>query len=510
MPEEEIQVERRKENLKKISNLDQNSESKNKKIQKRSEFNYIYILILATIGMFFLKDINLEFYVNKALENQMVRKIVSENIIEINKEITYEYKKSLNDINIIEEDILLLKEKMVVLLKPMDENQKIIDFKMYADATEKLDTYKNRLNYISKDYGFMLQRIKKNYSDIEIEDPNKKLKRILDISERISIEKAFLNKRINILDGYVKKYQFSIYTEIIKHIVLMLFLVIIFFIVLKSKEKVLFKEKDRKELEKDQNNTIILNYQLFKVSLKKYMIILYVFLLLLSISINNSTYLITGISAIGIFLAIGLREQLGDVLLWVYMNNAHFSAIKVGDKFKIADAGYPAGIYTLTRVTPLTSILYNSRTNGFLTFKNSDFFKKNRKNIVIENMFNLSLNYILSKNYNFTNFYNEVANMLKKVIKENHKDFEKDFNLIRENFVNVKTRFGDFPKIKTENMSIKIVPEDKDSYRITIDLTIFSTTKKESEIEILLYTEFLEAFKKAELNSNGTGYSDFY
>ena len=226
-----------------------------------------------------------------------------------------------------------------------------------------------------------------------------------------------------------------------------------------------------------------------KIRIRTGLITIFITILISIYLIENISYFLTTLSLVSAVLVLGIREQLGDILVGLLFNLKFTNSIlkisfNKGDKIEFSSVPKLKGIYTITSFNFFKTILFNESSNEFVSIRNTDLIKNEVRHLPLNKLHTFNLKYLVPM---FTNTI-ELNTMIAEHIDSKLKDekFKLNFSEIKEQIPSIRNNFGRIPKIRN-NVKFFYKSRNEISLELSINFSLYSPEYKTD-----LYTMFYQ------------------
>lgn len=392
---------------------------------------------------------------------------------------------------------------------PSEMENKVIDHKMLTFNIEKISKKIKMINdTIEGKKVNMLNYIQTNLEILELRKEKDKL--ILEISSmdkyNFTIYKDKVHDLTQLFD-YNKVLIREVREAIMVMIMQLMLLSLVFFIVYLTLVKIKTKNiaEELKMNTEFEDEVTLIRYH--KIRLRTIMLSLYFGLLITLYLIGNVKFFLTTLSLVSAVFMLGVREQLGDMIVGILFNaratkNIMKGSFLIGDKIEFINNTDLKGNYLILKFNLFKTVLYNESRNEFISIRNTDLIRNEVRHIPLNKLHMLNLKYTIPNTVEITELNKIISEGLEEELKKDR--YNLSFTEIRAEIPEVKNIYGKIPKLKN-NLRFFYKSKNEMSFILTISFTVYA-----NDLKIDVYNHYYSYVHKI-LLENGIyeGFKDF-
>lgn len=208
------------------------------------------------------------------------------------------------------------------------------------------------------------------------------------------------------------------------------------------------------------------NYKQTKKTLIKLYFFVFIFLSLIFVMKDNLNIFIPVITGLIVLLIFSLKEQLNNIFLGILFKSPINTTIHEGLEFYFKDK--PNETFKIVKINLFKSILKNDKTGKIESIENKDLNLLPLIHKPLKDLSYITFKYIIPNELNVENYKKRIEDFIKSSPKNEAFDFSK----YREIIFDLKEKYNSTPFLKPF-YDIEIIPKDKDSLELILNLTLY-------------------------------------
>jgi len=267
----------------------------------------------------------------------------------------------------------------------------------------------------------------------------------------------------------------------------------------------LMVDKRKKNIERDllknpdfQDAGTLMKFH--KIRIRTGLITMFVTSIIFIYLIENIAFFLTTLSLVSAVLVLGIREQLGDILVGVlfhlkFTNGLLKTSFNLGDRIEFYSVPKLKGIYTITSFNFFKTILFNESYNEFVSIRNTDLIKNEVRHMPLNKLHTFNLKYYLPIFKNTEEINDLILEHMELKLKD--EKFKLNFGEIKEQIPSIKNNFGRIPRIRN-NISFFYKARNEISLELSINFSVYSIDSK-TDLYTIFYQEIHNLFVKNDI-----------
>lgn len=274
----------------------------------------------------------------------------------------------------------------------------------------------------------------------------------------------------------MREVQEEIAVSIIQLILFSLLFIILYFSFIKIKKKNI--EKELKLTSDFEDADTLFRYH--KIRIRTIFFTVYFGLLIAFYLIGNIKFFLSILSLVSAVLILGVREQLGDIIVGFLFNtsatrNIMKGSFIIGDKIEFVNNSDLKGTYHILKFNLFKTVLYNEAINDFLSIRNSDLIRNEIRHMPLNKLHTLKLTYTVPSSVDFRKLNESVSAALEQEFSNDK--YNLSFTEVRKEIPEIKNVYGKIPKLKN-NLRFLYKSRNELSFELTVSFTIYTSDIK--------------------------------